>query len=297
MISSINTNSDNEAASTEKKRTGSVKPTAVMFLCSVALAFLISLGRTVSLLFFYDDIGYFKMGAPLPIITNLLYLLTAVAFAAVSFSLLKSEKEIRLPSGSIGYTALIPAAALSVYALNILFKGVGSSSGALLDTLSLVSAAVFAVFFASLALRRTPNGLTVISCIGGILWLALSWLSSYRDYFVPMNSPDKIYFHLACIASALFILEELRSAYLISKPSAYYFSSFMAIVAISASAIPSLIANVCGVFASYSLLFEDLVFTAVLIYAVCRLAFLTLGKQSREKRFKEEKETEKSEKA
>jgi hypothetical protein len=252
----------------------SAKSRALAFsLVALYLTVLATAGRLFSLLSFYDRIGYYQSGAILPIASNILFAASVVFFGVAALFLLKPAKTVAIPTKSAGYVALLPALALAVCAI-ISLKGIATPLFDLLSLFDILLAVSGAVFFASLALCRQPSVLSVLTGIGAIFWLALAWLQSYRDFTVPMNSPDKLFFHFGCLGAALFIFSEIRAIYNMPRPRFYYFSIFTAILSLAVSSIPSLIGKACGIFASYSLTFKDIFFLALLVYAIARLLTL-----------------------
>jgi hypothetical protein len=177
---------------------------------------------------------------------------------------------IATPTGSTRYVSLVPALALAIYVVSSLGRIVPPDPDTI-STISIILAVIGAVFFASLAFCRQPSVITVLTGIGAIFWLAIAWLRSYRDFTIPMNSPDKLFFHLCCLGATLFIFSEIRAMYGLPRPRFYYFSIYTAILTLAVSSIPSLIGNTCNTFASYSLQFEDIFFLSLFFYAVVRL--------------------------
>lgn len=262
----------------------------LFILLSFGLSATATVLRLLSLLFFYDsDMAYYTVGAPLPIISNIFYAISAIFFIVAAFFLIKPENdEIPAPNQAVKYAALIPCAALAVHALFILLDIVKiiSEFGAIalryilkgeviggvnrLDILLLVFAIFSAIFFANIAFAKQHSLLTVISGTGVALWIGMSWVGSYMDFFVPMNSPDKLLFHFACIGAALLLVGELRAIYGIPNAKTYYFSLSCAILTLSVSAIPSIIGDFANSFRIYSTEYENIVFFALLIYAAVR---------------------------
>lgn len=257
--------------------TNSDKSRALVFsLVALALSGLAAAGRLFSLLFFYDRIGYYQSGAFLPIASNILFAASVVFFGVAAIFLIKPSKVIATPTGSTRYVSLVPALALAIYVVSSLGRIVTPDP----DTISMISiilAVIGAVFFASLAFCRQPSVITVLTGIGAIFWLAIAWLRSYRDFTIPMNSPDKLFFHLGCLGATLFIFSEIRAMYGLPRPRFYYFSIYTAILTLAVSSIPSLIGNACNTFASYSLQFEDIFFLSLFFYAVVRLLTIVSG--------------------
>ena len=261
--------------------TTSDKQRALIFsIIALALTVLATAGRLCSLLFFYDKIGYYQRGAVLPVISNILFAASVIFFVTAALVWLKPAKTVALPKKSVGYVALLPAIALAACAVFSVDRAIAPELN-IISLLSFLLAVAGAVFFASLLFCRQPSVISVLTGVAAILWLAFSWLRSYRDFTIPMNSPDKLFFNLGCIGAALFVFSEIRAIYGMPRPRFYYFSISTAILTLAVSSIPSLIGNACGIFASYSLTFEDIFFLALLIYAIVRLLTLVLYKPAK----------------
>ncbi|MBP3369868.1 MAG: hypothetical protein J6L85_03860 [Clostridia bacterium] len=257
------------------------KRTAIFSVTALCLAALSMLGRLICLLFFYDQIGYFKVGAALPVIFNLLYALSIVFFALSSVFFKPIAPENKL-SEITKLSALLPCAAFVPYiitGISDILKVAPGEKAPLFDILSLIFAVISAVYFASLAFFKQPNSTSATLGVGCILWFVLTWMSSYLDFFVPMNSPDKLFFHFACIGAILIVLADVCLSANLPRAKAYYFSFFTGLLTVATSAIPNIVANAKNIFASYSLFHEDVVFTAILIYGTVRLCSQVWGKR------------------
>lgn len=239
-----------------------------------------SLLRVISLLFFYDrEIGYYSVGAVLPIVSNVFFALCALALAFLAFRLPKNMESIPAPAKLVGYFALIPAVAMLTNLFSLLKDArllVSVGMLTLSNVLAIATAVISVVFFVSLAFSKQPSSLTVICGVGFIVWIALAWIRSYTDFFVAMNSPDKIFFHLGCMGAALLAIAELRCVYLISKPRFYYFSLWISLLTLSTASLPAIAGNLGGIFARYSTESEDFVLLALFIYATVRALSLLM---------------------
>lgn len=256
------------------------KRTKIFSLVAICLAVLSTLGRLFCLIFFYDRIGYFKTGAALPVLFDLLYALSIVFFAisAVLFKPIAPSKSL---STHARLAAILPVVAFIPYIINGISEILAFPNGKtpLSDILSLIFAVIAVAYFASLALCKQPSSVSAIPGVGSIVWIVLAWMSSYLDFFVPMNSPDKLFFHFACIGAMFLIFSDVRVISDMPRPRFYYFSFFTGLLTLSTSSIPSIIANAKGIFASYSLLYEDIVLAAIMIYGVVRLLTQVWAKQ------------------
>ncbi len=249
------------------------KLTKIFSIIALCLAFVATLGRLLCLLFFYDRIGYFKSETALPIVFNLLYALSIVFFAlsTVIFKPTSPSKKLSTPAK---LAALLTSAAFVPYIINGASEVLSAAPGEkapLFDILSLIFAVVAVAYFASLALCKQPSSVSAIIGVGCIVWIVLVWMSSYLDFFVPMNSPDKLFFHFSCIGAILLVFADVRVISDMPRPRFYYFSFFTGLLTVATSAIPSIIASTKGIFASYSLLYEDIALAAIMIYGAVRL--------------------------
>lgn len=243
-------------------------------LLASGLGVLSAVLRIVSLLFFYDaEIGYYTSGAVLPIISNITFALSAVAVAALSFLLADRTKTVEPVKGNLRYAALLPAAAILV---ETAFSTLSSENAfGIYELLMLLSGVASVAFFASLALSKQPSALTVGCGVGFILWLALNWLSSYTDFTVTMNSPDKVFFHFACVGAALFAVAELRAAYGMAKTRTYICYTSLSVLTLFTGALVPVIGSICGVYEHNPTVAESAVLCALLVYAVMRSLTVT----------------------
>ena len=243
----------------------------IFSLVSLVLSLLATLGRLASLLFFYDKIGYYKSGAPLPIISNAIFVLALVILALAAFVLAPCKTRTEL-SKLEKLSALVPFSALVVHFISRVSSTIGSQEPIKwTDLLVLVLTLCAAAFFVSVAFCSQPSSLTALCGIGGVFWVASAWLESYLDLYIPMNSPDKLFFHFACLGGVFFIFFELRELYAMPRPRLYLFSSAAAVLTMLTGSLVSLIANACDVFERYSSAEYDVIFTAIAIYASVRL--------------------------
>lgn len=246
------------------------KPTAVLTVLALGLGALAIVLRVFSLLFFYDaEIGYYQSGAILPVISNITFALSAIALAILPFLLIDRAKTVPAPGGKLKYAALIPAAAF--FAIAALSAADAMGNLGVYELLMLLSAVSAVTFFASLALIKQPSGITVGCGIGFILWLALTWLSSYTDFTVTMNSPDKLFFHFACVGAALLAIAELRAAYGMASARAYCCYISLSVLTLSAGAVTPVMGSLCGIYKHNPTVSESAVFCALLVYATVRL--------------------------
>ena len=254
---------------TQNAKSADKRRILIFTLIALALALTATVLRLVCLLSFYDKIGYYQRGAIVPIISNVFYALSLVFFAFAARFLLKPatcEEALKKPAK---LAAILPLGATIFYLCDHIM--IGGASHAWYDVLLLICGVISVVFFASLVFSSQPSTLTALTGVGCIIWFAAAAMKSYLDFFVPMNSPDKLFFQLGAVGAMLLVFAELRAIYRMPMPRVYLFGFFTGIFAICVSAIPSLVAYSCDVFASYTLADEDIVMLALAIYGAVRL--------------------------
>ena len=246
---------------------------------AILLSALAAVLRILCLLFFYDkSIGYYSSGAALPIFSTAFFALCSIACVILPLILFKNQT-FEIPfSTSAAYTAVLPSIMLTYQILTLLL--VRTEELEAYSVLTLIFSIVSVAFFMSLIFSKQPSSVTLWCGIGFIIWLALSWIRSYSDFFVPMNSPDKLFSHLAYVGAALLVVGELRSLYGIAKAKIYLCYISLSILTLSSYAIPSLVGKLCGAYADNSFTAEELVFLALTVYATVRAVLLLVPSRS-----------------
>ncbi len=259
-----------------------------------AIALLLSVVSTVlytiSVLFFYDsDAGYFETKAILPQICAVLIAVSVVFFFAVSF-FVKKDEHIPSPSRFSKMAAIIPAAAISAHAISLFVQlmKLSAKDFGIWNFLWIISALASIVFFISVFSAKRTQNITVFSSIGFFIWIIISWIKSYLDFGVAMNSPLKLIFHFGCIGASLFAISELRVICGYTKPRLYCFSLFSALLSLGVCSISSIIGSALDIFPSYSTRYENIVLLALFIYTVFRAADIILFKNKEANAIKDE---------
>lgn len=243
----------------------------VAALGAAALAFIL---RLISVLFFYDtEIGYYTAGAILPIISNITLVLSAVALIVLPLCTLSKGRTVATPSGLSRWCALIPALFMAIHAIKLIAGSM--SSGSVMTLLSLLASIAATGFFCCLAFVDRPSGVTVGCGVGFVLFLGLSWLSSYTDFTVAMNSPDKLFFNIACVGAALFTVGELRANYDTARARTYHCYSALALLILCAGPAVAVIGNIFGRYSGNAARSEDLPLLALAVYIAVRIATLS----------------------
>ncbi len=271
------------------------KKVKLYFFIALAVSGVAVILRTLSLLFFYDgELAYYSRGAVLPVISNIFYGMAVVFFLIAAYLLIKPKCSVPAPSRRECFTAIIPAVFAAVYAVDILLGIITDKTDAPIDKMVLISAVlalVAAAFFFTVAFSKTFNIVTVILGVGFVFWCGITWIMSYMDLYVPINSPDKLFFHFGLVGAALFVSSELRTMFDISKPKFYYFTLFFSILTLGVASIPTIIGNLSGVFDIYECGYESLILFGILLCAICR-GIITVIQKPKEISDAEQKDTQ-----
>ncbi|MBO7309963.1 MAG: hypothetical protein J6U86_01055, partial [Clostridia bacterium] len=253
--------------------------------CALATAILCTLVRFICLLFFFDSgIGYYKSGAVLPIILNVLLLLcvpTALVFCF--FKKIKITPVTPQRDKNIKLWAIFPAFGFVAYAfiyISWLFEYSKYYSviplSYLINAIALVGSCVF--FFLICFKKEISNAGYVLSGICVIIFFIFSLANSYFNSLVQMNSPNKLIFQFACLSGMLLLVNELRQGSDVKHPAFHLFSASVASIYLLTSSIPSAIAYLMGRMpAAYSLFYTDILFAFVCIFAIVRLIQMCFG--------------------
>lgn len=221
------------------------------------------------------EIGYYSASALLPKLTAIL-LITSLAGLCIGARLLvKKGEHIPSPTGLPLFTAIPVALALAIHAISSALTLAVSTTQSIYASLIPIAACLGAVFFALLAFKREHTDLTAIFGLGFIVWLALSWISSYSDFTIAMNSPDKIFFHLGCIGAALLTVAELRTVYGASRSRMYCFSLWSSSILLAVSSLPYIAGAYLGN-TDRSVIGQAWVLFTLCVYAYTRAASLIL---------------------
>ncbi len=252
---------------------------------AVALAISATVFRLLSLFFSYDKSMQYFSGGALPILFYIIYGVAIAGFAVASFIIFPkfsaSTKEMIPPPSSLAsnisrVVIITLGTYFGAYLIDLINNGnryFPQSLKALQLPMILLSLFSIAFFFllSITGIKPALKNATVVFGLFFIAWNILTWIKTYLDLTVPMNSPNKIVFHLAIASVLLFTVSELRVLLGYGKPRFYYFSLFTVITATSVSSVPSLTAYISGRLSSgYKSLYEDLIFLGVLTYALTR---------------------------
>ena len=266
-----------------KRKTLSVFGAAVLGCACIGV-----LLRTLSLFFFYDaDVGYFSRGAALPVVFNMLIAVATVGCAVLCFI----PRSPLTPDncGDSGVSRMLYAfpCLASAYALIAQISAIGSYSDIGLaipriELLILVFNALAIVYFAvSIFGNKIHAGFSVVFGAFAILWLMLMLVNLYFDMYIQINSPNKTMMAFALASAMLFISSELRLGLEVKKPQTQLFTTAFAVICLSTSSIPTLIAHFAGAFGnSYRATVSDILCLTLLFPAVARFVKLCFAKEA-----------------
>ena len=269
----------------------SSKKRSIILISSLTAGLLSAVLRLMSVLFAYDkEIFYYSSGAILPIISNAFFALAAIGFVLAPLLTLDKDTAVCQPCPIVRYVAVLPAIALicqifsaakpipdAINTMNM-YASTELAAAAYLEVftliLTLLATVISTAFFISLVMSKKMGNATVLCGVGFILWLALVWMDSYTDFFLPMNSPDKLFLHFGYVGAALLTVGELRAMCDMAKEKSYYCYLSVSILTLSSAALPSIIGKLCGAYTDNSVKTTELVLLGVLVYAVTRAVML-----------------------
>lgn len=248
------------------------KKAKILIYSTIALSVLCAALRCVCLLFYYDtDIGYYTANSYVPTLTSVLLIVSALFLIIFSLIFMPKIGEIKPLDGSLKYCAIIPAATF----LLPLMSAVGNLAlqRSYFELFVLIASVCAMTFFALLAFSdNLASTATIVFGVGVVLWLALAWLGSYTDFFVPMNSPGKMFFHFGCVGAALLIVGELRCLCSTATPKTYYCYLCVAVFTLSSYTLPYVVGSLAGVpEKSDATAAQAVVLIGMLIYACVRV--------------------------
>ena len=251
-------------------------------ISAISAAVLCVILRTLSIFFSFNiEIGYYKSGAPLPIILNvLMFVAVLAAFAFCFIPKIKIVSNEPFSIRSVKMSAIFPAVGFAAYTFVYVSWLMDYLKFYPTLPLSYLICAVAGVgacaFFACIALRK--KNCDVVFVLLGILtivWLVLSLAECYFDTLVQMNSPNKLVFQFACLSAMLLVVNEMRQDLDVKKANFHLFSASVALLFLLTSSVPSIICAVARRMPiSYSLIYSDAVFLLLAAFAAVRLVQL-----------------------
>ncbi len=188
--------------------------------------------QMLSLAFFYDaEIGYFQNGAILPIIAALFSIASVLFFAVFSFLNFR-KKEAAYPKTT--HPAVKLASAICA-ALSLLLGITDLKSGA--SILGLLFCFGMCLYFLLVMTSKGTPALYLAFGFCAILRCLSALAASYVDFYLPMNSPEKLWLSTAVVAAMFFLVCEIRA--LVTKPytAIWFFSAATAVAVLWPSSL------------------------------------------------------------
>ena len=230
--------------------------------------------RTVNMFLLFDyDINYYSAGAALPTLSGVFFLLAAAFIAIVCAGAreLPFAEDLSKSSISVKVSSALCTVAFILAASELL------GSVTLIPNAVLMTALYISAVYFILNLSRSPSGAQALTSVAVIISLSSLIAITYFDVYTQMNSPLKVHFHLAMLASMLFITAEARSMIGMMKKRFYLFSLSLAVLFTGIDSVP----NAAAIFAGkleYDIIpfyyICDTVTFFLFIYFVCRLISL-----------------------
>ena len=127
----------------------------VLSIIAGAVALVSVVLRIICTFFFYDEVGYYKTGAVLPIIANSIFALSLVFFFVAAIFSVDKKLEVKDLSKTSQYAVLLPMGALIFHAVRLFTTPVNEST--ISKYALLVAIILAAVFFFLLSFFNRPN--------------------------------------------------------------------------------------------------------------------------------------------
>lgn len=239
---------------------------------AVGLAVLASLLGVIALTQSYDtNIGYYNTSSPLPTVLTVLCTASVVFFAV--FATLRFRA---CPSAYAKKTPLavqITAAATAAVALLLAITNLRAGSSLFVLLMGLATC----LYFLLIATKKMTPALSLAFGFCTMLRCIVEITSSYADLLIPMNSPEKIWLHLAAIAGIFFLLLEIR--FLVGTPytAIFFFAAASATLLCATASLTLLAGSLTALFygapTKSDILFFVLLF-CLAVYAGTRLVTL-----------------------
>ena len=260
------------------------KKIKIYALVTFALTVLVCALRTLCLAFNYDslgeNVGYYESSAALPVLFQVLALLSVLVFASVIFTMKNDDpcsngKEDNLALKIV--SAAVACELAAVFVISFVSEPL-IIANPIFDTLIKISSLISIAYFVMNIIGRRVNS-TVQSIFGFalIVWGVCVIAVTYFDIFIPLNSPDKIILHLAVLALMLFFIAEFRCLVDEMKKKLYVFSLCTAVFFSGVAAVPSLIKWFALGMNDYSYLYYDAIVFVLFLYSAVRLVSFAFG--------------------
>ncbi len=250
----------------------------ILTITAISVASVSLILRIVCILCFYET-GYYTVGATLPTVANIFFVLAIIIFLVTAIFCIKKETTVPEPSKTARYAAILPIGASVFCAAQTVTKITSANEAEFLPVAILLCAIVSTVFFFLVFFAPKQKIAATYCGIGAIALVFFCWISSYFDFSSPINSIDRSLFYVSCGAGMLFIFNEICAIYGSVKARFYYFSTFAMIFATASSSIPAIVGFSAEKIEAYSNLEGDVFLSTLLVYSAVRL--ITLSKPTK----------------
>jgi len=221
------------------ERTDSLRPAARLYcFIAVGLTVLAALLGVLSLTKNYDTaIGYYSHGAVLPIVLAVLCAASVVFFAVFAILRFRGHEAAYAKKSSLAVR--ISAFASAAVALLLAISDLRSGA----SMLSLFLGLGACLYFLLIATEKATPALSLAFGFCTILRMLVEVVRSYTDLLLPMNSPEKIWLHLAAVAGMFYLISEIRA--LVAKPytATWFFASATATLLAGTASLTLLLGN------------------------------------------------------
>ncbi len=221
------------------ERTEAPRPAARLYsLIAVGLTLLAAILGVFSLTKNYDtSIGYYSHEAVLPIVLAVLCAASVIFFAVFAILRFRGHETAyaKKPSLAVRISASASAAVALLLAISDLRSGA--------SMLSLFLGLGACLYFLLIATEKATPALSLAFGFCTILRMLVEVVRSYTDLLLPMNSPEKIWLHLAAVAGIFFLISEIRA--LVTKPytATWFFASATATLLAGTASLTLLLGN------------------------------------------------------
>jgi hypothetical protein len=128
--------------------------------------------------------------------------------------------------------------------------------------------------------RQNDPTVRVLLCFLAVAALVYIIAKSYFDVYFPMNSPNKILLHIACLAAMLLFVALARVNLGVLKERSYLFFLASATFLSGVYAIPSVFfCAISKLYREYTYFFFDVIIFAVFVFAAAKLVLLITAKK------------------
>ena len=211
-----------------------------IFLSALAFTVISAIFRTLSMLLFFDsDVGYFRIGAVFPVISNVFLGAGIIGFLALAIGAL--DKKDAYEYKKAGAFRIVACALATLCTLTLSVSSIPAAiSGDKFATLCAALAFTGALYFPCICFMSG----NILKLITGACLVARFICMMGVYYFnqdITMNAPDKIIFCLACAFAMWLIPCEIKATLGVVRPWIFTIATVGAASLAASASIPSII--------------------------------------------------------